>query len=341
MAPELLARFFRNECSPDEQRKVLAWYLSGEADAELSEKIEAYWKEEKSSSHDQWGKKALFSSIEKQINSNRSTTKTNTKKGEANSKNFWRSWKYAAVFALLLLTIGWWYQSVYKLAQPPQNPLVKQTVDEEAFTIKQTARGEKLTITLDDKTVIQLNAESTIQYKKSAVREVFLEGEAFFYVARDTVHPFQIHTASVTTTVLGTSFNIKAFSDEDDIAVSVVSGKVKVEKKDTAQTQTVHLIPGEQVVYTHRDTAFAKKNFEFQSVISWKDGTLFFKNASFPEVVTTLERWYGVEIDVQRKGIENGFSGSYTNRSLESVLEGMSFVLDFEYEINHKTIIIK
>lgn len=338
MDQELLKRFFKNECSAEEQRKVLAWYLSGEADQELSEQIEAYWKEKKTSLNDQWDKETLFSSIERQIATKQSDRNAPHKKGRSAPNHFW---KYAAAIALLIFAIGWWNQGLFQDTLLPSSPDTEKASLPEEFIVKKTAKGEKLTLTLDDSTVIQLNAESQLRYKKSAVREVFLEGEAFFDVARDSLHPFQIHTATITTTVLGTSFNIKAFANEDDIAVSVVSGKVKVEQKDTAQIRSLHLVPGEQALYTHQDTAFTKKKFEYQEAISWKDGRLYFKNASFAEVVTTLERWYGVEIDVQRKNIENGFSGSYTNRSLESVLEGMSFVLEFEYEINNKQITIK
>ncbi|MEK6478420.1 FecR domain-containing protein [Catalinimonas sp. 4WD22] len=339
MDQNLLEKFFNHECSAEEQRKVLAWYLSGEADQELSEKIKAYWNGEKHQINDQWSKEELFTAIEEQIDASQQKHKPTHKKRGSASGQFLKSWKYAAVITLLLISAAAWYQLKDSFLTSEQ--LTKEQSREEEYIIKQTAKGEKLTFTLKDSTVIQLNSESTLKYKPSSGREVFLEGEAFFDVARDTLRPFRIYTRSITTTVLGTSFNIKAFTNEDDIAVSVVSGKVKVEQQDTTQKKTLHLAPGEQALYTHQDTAFTKKKFEYQEVISWKDGRLYFKNARFAEVITTLERWYGVEIEVQRKGIENGFSGSYTNRSLESVLEGMSFVLEFEYEINNNQITIK
>lgn len=339
MDQELLRRFFKNECTAEEQRKVLTWYLSGEADQELSEKIEVYWNEEKNHINDQWDKEELFTAIEKQIDASQQHHKSTHKKRGSAFVKLWDGWKFAASIALLLVSAVAWYQLKDSLLTAEQ--LTESQPPEEEYIIKQTAKGEKLAFTLRDGTMIQLNAESTLKYKPSSDREVFLEGEAFFDVARDTLHPFIIYTRSITTTVLGTSFNIKAFTNEDDIAVSVVSGKVKVEQQDTTQKKTLHLTPGEQAVYNHQDTAFTKKKFEYQEAISWKDGRLYFKNARFAEVITTLERWYGVEIDVQRKNIENGFSGSYTNRSLESVLEGMSFVLEFEYDINNKQITIK
>ncbi|MEX2592912.1 MAG: DUF4974 domain-containing protein, partial [Anditalea sp.] len=144
----------------------------------------------------------------------------------------------------------------------------------------------------------------------------------------------------VTTTVLGTSFNVQALTPNEEVAISVVSGKVKVALEDTPQ-QMVYLLPGEQALYLSEGPFIAKKEFDYSEVLSWKDGTLYFKNAQFPDMVIMLERWYGVEIEVQRQGIEDGFSGAYTHKSLEKVLEGMSFVLGFDYEINDRIITIK
>ncbi len=84
-----------------------------------------------------------------------------------------------------------------------------------------------------------------------------------------------------------------------------------------------------------------KGKYDQQEVLSWKEGALYFNDASFEEITAVLERWYGVDIVVRRNHIAEGFSGVYTDHSLESVLEGMSFVLHFDYTIQDKKVIIQ
>ncbi|WPP50992.1 FecR family protein [Catalinimonas niigatensis] len=336
MDRQLLEKFFKGECSGHECNKVLSWYLSGEADQELSEKIETYWKE--TQRHEkEWGKAFLFESINQQLSTSTKKKTTSLQKKKYKPRQHWKTWSYAAVITLLLGCFAYFYFVLVKASSAPPEAKI---ADQDVLIIKNTAKGEKLTLVLADSTIVKLNAGSQLSYYKHTPREVFLEGEAFFEVIRDTLHPFQIHSGNILTTVLGTSFNIKAFAEEE-IAVSVVSGEVKVAQQDNIAVLDLHLKPGEQAVYSAQDTTFSKNRFDPEDVLSWKEGRLYFKNARFSEVVNALEHWYGVEISVERKGIENGFSGSYTNRSLESVLEGMSFVLNFDYEIHEKHIIIK
>lgn len=337
MDQKILERFFKGKCSPEEQNKVMAWYLSGQADTVLSERIDDYWKREDKPICDEWGKEAIFDAINYTMHASVNEKKIINMHGRTLSSNRWRRLFYAAAIALFIVLSSWWYFNI-------SEEHVNQPSAEISYISKRTARGEKRTITLDDGSLVKLNADSHLWYAhtfgQDSVREVYLEGEAFFNVVRDTLHPFHIHTGNLTTMVLGTSFNIQAFAPDGKIAVSVVSGEVKVEQKNASHEQMVYLLPGEQAVYVKKDTVITKNRFDYLQVLSWKDGTLYFKNAKFSDIVSALERWYGVEIEVKRQGIEDGFSGSYTHRSLESVLEGISFVLNFEYEIHGRKTII-
>ena len=339
MDHQLLDRFFRGVCSADEQHRVLSWYLSGKAEQELAEKIEAYWSAQQKLPNTEWGKESLFEQIQAEIKEGQVEQQSllPTQKRLILKKNW-----YLSAAAILLLTVAsavfYFFMTVIPGDTHPE--ISELSTKQDSLIIKRTAKGEKLTVTLADSTVIRLNSDSHLQYLSSAPRKVFLQGEAFFEVKRDTLHPFLIHTANITTTVLGTSFNIRAFNEEN-IAVSVVSGEVKVEKEQHTTEEALRLLPGDQATYHIKDTLLSKGTFQYEDVLSWRDGRLYFKNARFEDIVQQLERWYGVEIVIKRSDLENGFSGSYTNRSLESVLEGMSFVLEFEYEIQDKQVIIR
>jgi transmembrane sensor len=337
MDDHLLKKFFKGQCTEQEKQQILHWYLSGQADNVISDRIEAYWKAE-NDAKDEWGKSSVLTTLNKKIDK---TVRVPVK--VINPSHHFRKWGYAAAVIFLVISGVW---GLVKYDRTKKIDLVSAAKLEPipAIIYKQTNRGEKSTVTLDDETVVNLNAGSRIWYSqafgKNGRREVFLEGEAFFEVARDTLRPFQIHTGSIETTVLGTSFNINAYHPEEAVTVSVVTGKVEVRQAQQAMPP-VYLVADEQAEYSVNESTLRKRLFDYQKVLSWKEGTLYFKNASFEEVITTLERWYGVNIEVKRQDIKDGFSGTYTNRSLKSVLNGIGFVQHFDYEIKGNKVIIQ
>lgn len=338
MDESLLERFFKGKCSLEEQRMVIDWYLSGKADENLSKKITAYWEKEDKPIDSRWNREELFETIDQQITDSQKSRVIKFKQRRSSGKNS-PHWYYAAAAVLLLLLGGLWYFDIHG-SNPAPLPLAK-------YISEQTLKGEKRTFSLPDGTLAHLNADSRIWYSedfnRDAFREIFLEGEAFLEVSQDPNRPFQVHTANIVTTVLGTSFNVNAADPDNSIAISLVSGEVKVERHnaETSSAPPIHLLPGEQVVYSKEGSSPIKSEFDYLQVLSWKDGVLYFKNAKFSDIVNTLKNWYGIEVEVRREGIEDGFSGVYDNTPLTTVLEGMSFVLGFDYEINNKTITIK
>ena len=332
MDDRLLKRFFEGQCNEQEVEQVIHWYLSGQADKALSDRIEAFWKESYAVDKD-WAKASILKALNERLDADEETPPNVLHSGQR-----WWKWRYAAAVLLLMaLSVGWWYAQ-YQATKETENVYTTHVIH------NQTKRGEKRTLALDDGTLIKLNADSRIWYSeafgKEGRREVFLEGEAYFEVASDTLRPFQILTGGVETTVLGTTFNINAYHPEESVTVSVVTGKVKVRQRQKPMPP-VYLVPDEQAVYTVENSTLLKSSFDHQQTLAWKEGTLYFKNASFDEIVETLERWYGVDIEVRRQDIEDGFSGSYTKRSLKSVLNGIGFVLHFDYEIQGNKVTIK
>ena len=178
------------------------------------------------------------------------------------------------------------------------------------------------------------------------VREVYLEGEAFFDVAPNPDRPFIVRTGNISTKVLGTSFNIRTYPEEEAVKVAVVTGKVmvesKTEAKDQQANQPILLKPSEMVTYDKKKLTAEVAPIDIENIIAWNNDILIFNNARFSEVVDQLERWYGVEFKIQRgEPIKKGFSGVFENQSLEYVLEGISYTSDFQYELHGNTVIIK
>ncbi len=217
-----------------------------------------------------------------------------------------------------------------------------------AWKAKKTDNGEKLTFRLSDGTVVKLNSKSKLQFPgtfSDKKREVVLEGEAFFEVVKDSKRPFIIQTTNIFTTVLGTSFNINAYSGSNLVEVAVVTGKVKVEStlsNDKSNTpNVVYLFPNKKASYNKGENLLITSNFVNGYETGWKDGIIYFNNASEKDVIERLERWYGVDIKVENNSAAKwDLIASFNNQSLEAVLLSLSHTANFTYTITNKKVLI-
>lgn len=197
---------------------------------------------------------------------------------------------------------------------------------------KSTQKGQKLTAFLPDGSRVMLNSNSKISYIQSfhdAERVVMLEGEAFFEIEKDTLRPFKVISNGITTTALGTSFNIDCRAGEK-VEVSLVSGKVAVRNENE---KYVILNPGEMAIAMKSGKLEIDK-FEYLETIAWKDGILVFCNSTFTDIVEKLELWYGVNIYVHGSIEEDfHFKATYDGHTLNEVLQGIAYVQYFEHSI--------
>jgi transmembrane sensor len=256
---------------------------------------------------------------------------------------FRRSFKIAAT-VIVILGIG---LALYLI----QDQVIKSNSVAPPITewdLKNTDSGEKLTFRLPDGTVVKLNSSSKLNFPtkfREDKREVELEGEAFFDVAKDSQRPFVIRTNSITTSVLGTSFNINAYPESNLIAIAVVTGKVKVEKsvnKENNQAgNVIYLYPSRKATYVKGENQLIESDFISEQEIGWKQGIIYFKNASESDVMERLERWYGVDIQINNDSLrEWDLTASFDNQMLDAVLLSLSHTANFNYSINNKKIII-
>ena len=248
--------------------------------------------------------------------------------------------KYAAV---LLTIISFSALMVYLNIE---NPIVDTNQAAEIIE-KQNPNGQKSTFKLEDGTIIRLNAGSKLSYQKefaSYERRVTLEGEAFFDVIRDETRPFIVETKNLTTTVLGTSFNIKAYQQERKCSVSVASGKVKVTMRDDSSisgSQYILLNKNQMATYNLSDNSITTKEAISNAVFSWKENIIQFDHADFNDIIGTLKRWYGVEFIIDSNNSFAGrFNAKYNNETLDLVLEGLKGEYNFEYKIEGEKVYI-
>ena len=254
---------------------------------------------------------------------------------ESNSNGrYWSTIGVAASIVLAVL-IGFIYYQ-------PTETVTEVVIPTEV--VKQTAFGQKQIIRLPDGSTVHLNAGSKLTYMEpfqENKRKVTLTGEAFFEVARDELRPFVIHSGVVSTKVLGTSFNVRAYPDEQQIVVSVETGKVGVNLSE--KDQNIEINPTEQATYLDGQASFSVSTFDRQEVIGWKEGVIQFKDMPLNKVITKLERVYGVEFHINNPDLklEEKYSGVYKNAPLDRILKGVSFAVGFDYELDDKIVTIK
>jgi len=158
-----------------------------------------------------------------------------------------------------------------------------------------TPRSGQYRLTLPDGSRVWLNNVSSLRYPtsfKGKERTVELTGEAYFEIARDAARPFHVKVRDQVVNVLGTSFNIMAYSEEESIQTTLLSGSVKIEVGRTA----VELRPDEQAQWKKGGKLSVVKDVPSQDIISWKEGFFYFGRASFAAVMRQLARWYDVEV---------------------------------------------
>ena len=172
-----------------------------------------------------------------------------------------------------------------------------------AFRKVITPRGKTFEVTLSDGTQVTLNADSKFTYPANFLgkpeRIVQLEGEAFFKVAKDAKHPFIVVTPSITTTVLGTEFVVKAYAEENP-QVTLLSGSVKVNKTGAPSAKSVILTPKQQLQLSSETHTMDVLNVGDQAFLSlkWKDDIFSFNHTPLMEAIQEMGRWYNVGVEI-------------------------------------------
>jgi len=210
------------------------------------------------------------------------------------------------------------------------------------YITESTRRGQKADIVLSDGTRVRLNTESSVTYPEEFSgkdRTISLSGEAFFSVTRDESRPFKVVSGDLITMVLGTSFNINAFPDED-ITVTVASGKVNIWSPSSADS-VYTLSPNQQCVLDISAGHIERLSVNIDHFLAWKEDVIVLNEISLKEAATILERWYDVSIIFESKNTEGCLiSGKYRSDEITNILESMKFLKGIEYRFVDKNNLI-
>ena len=316
----LLKRFVDGLYTRKDADDLLKHFHAGKYNAEISEAMDNVWEEMEedevsSLQHQQYREEArlLLSRIRK----------------PEKRFSFIPYLRYVAIVAVIL-SIGW---GGLRLIRSNQEKVL-------TYTEVHVKNGEHKRIILPDGTSVTLNAGSYLRYPRefiTDVRRIEMNGEAFFEVTRDEEKPFLIHTKDADVKVLGTSFNVKAFDMDEQLTVSVQTGKVQVDLPEAM----MRLLPDEQFVMDKTKGEFQKRNEDARLSTVWIKGGLYLNRTPLRTVVNELVRMYNRTIEFAPGAeYDDYIYGEHDNKSLEAVLKSIQYSTDIKYRIENDKIVL-
>jgi transmembrane sensor len=275
------------------------------------------------------------------------------------NRGFKKLWRNAAAIAGLISLSGIGYYYFNRQQMPLENKIARSN---EVIS----KAGAKTKLVLPDGTQVWLNSGSKLNYSNDfnkQFREVELEGEAFFDVAKDTKHPFIVHASSINIKVTGTAFDVKSYPQDETIETTLLRGIIEVSRNDNPNSPKVILKPDEKLVFdkhlsvTNSFSLLPKTNIVQHvpdiSVLSiskkipdsnkvetsWMYNKLVFDGDNFKQLSEKMERWYNVRIIFLNNELyQYRFKGIFSNESIEEALKELQMTAKFNYKINDNEI---
>ncbi len=215
-----------------------------------------------------------------------------------------------------------------------------------SFNELRTPRGGGYNLQLADGTKVWLNAGSSLRYPVAFhenTRQVFLEGEAYFEVVHDRT-PFMVTSGAMNTIVLGTSFNISAYSDDSEFKTTLVEGKVGVDFTafEGAKSAITILTPDEQATFSRSHSEISVAEVNTSGYTSWMNGKLEFHNETLDIVMKRLARWYDFDFEFENvEAKEFHFSARLDKgESISTILEMLEMTTNVKFEFRENSIVV-
>jgi len=208
------------------------------------------------------------------------------------------------------------------------------------FNTITTPNGGQYQIVLPDGSKVWLNAASSLKFPTvfaGVERKVELKGEAYFEVTKNKNMPFTVDANGTKVLVLGTHFNVMAYEDEKDVKTTLLEGSVKL----THSNAVAFLKPGQQGSINKNEGEYKVIEADMASVMAWKNGYFLFDNASLPQLMRQISRWYDVDVIYTSKIKEHEFVGEVSrNYSLMKILRILE-LSEFTFKLEGRTLIVK
>ena len=329
---QLIAKYFAEDISSEEMSQLRGWLDASAENKMLFDDLKQ-----------EWDNLELFSSSKDKtrvLNNVKERIRTEDKKsGKTVRKLFYGNWYKLAASVALTLSLGSlaWYQI--------SEPFSK--LNTIGYEVKECKAGEQSDYLLADGSQIVMNGDSRVKYKANlpgTERNIYLEGEAFFDVARNEQKPFVINMDGANVKVLGTSFNVKAYPEDETMETSVLTGKVAftptkgILKKEK---ESILLIPGKKGVINQKKNRIDKLDVENQLDIDWMKKKLNFSNTALADLTKSLYRMYGMKFKFTDNSLRDlKITASFENEKLEEIMKILELTSEFSYLVKEDMIVI-
>lgn len=321
-------KYIKGKCTPEELEDAMILFSNPYHNLELRPSLFEYWMNEEKVDTKEIPPEELSNILHKVHH--RINLECNQKPKSGLMKLIYNVSKIAAILFIGLL-LGVSLQYLKK--------------EEPVYITSIAPKGSVSQMVLPDNSIVYLNAGSNLKYSVKGVkgkREVFLEGEAWFDIAKNKKIPFVVHTPFYDVNVTGTQFNVKAYKNDDEITTTLEEGSVLITSSEKLKlAETAVLKPGEQLVYNSLKKTIEVKNVETRIFTAWKDNKLIFINMNLKDLFVVLERKYGVDIEVKNEIIlDYHYDGTIKDETILEVLDLLKETLPVKYKIEGQTIVI-
>ena len=301
---ELLPRYIDGQLSPDEYQKVKEWISESNEHSLLIKQMNMITLA------------TDYNRILPQIDTHKAlkTIKRKSKKSYGYYLKYWAV-RAAAILFIPLLSLLWIQHNHHNKATVAQLIEIK------------TNPGMITSFMLPDSTIVYLNSESSLRYPSNfdgGTRTVELKGEAYFKVAHNSQKKFIVKTLNQTSIeVYGTQFNVEAYSSDENIATTLVKGKVSFSYPTSrSQMKSISMKPGQRAEFNIRSRQTSLYETSCKSETSWINDEIVLDNTNLKDVLRILEKRYNVEFIIKNISVDDyAFTGTFTNQRLERILE--------------------
>lgn len=247
----------------------------------------------------------------------------------------WNKWIKLAAAVVVLATLPLLY--FYNQSKKPAVEVVYNEI--------YNPKGQKRLVTMPDGSNVYLNGDTKIRYAQNfntGKRIVYLEGEAFFDVQHKEKQPFIVNTGKVSTTVLGTSFNVNAYKASKNITVTVQTGKVGVViKNETKEKQVYFLLPNQQLSISADGKTCTKQTVNALEFNSWREYKMIFYDKTLEEIAQTIGREYDLDILIKSERLKDiKLTAKFDKCSIQQIMEMVAKLSGAKYTIYENEIII-
>jgi len=313
---KLLKKFLNGTCTPEEFDVLVQYFRDNNKDEVFSLQFCKIW-QDAMNNEDTRHNEELIEKVHLKITE---------EKSELYRKKYLviRRLLRVASIVILILLVSFFFH--YKNTWQASQLSIYETIS--------TPHGAKTSIKLPDGTLVFINSGSNLSYNRNfgKSREVQLSGQAYFNVSAK-VSPFVVKTPYAKIEAKGTSFDVKAFLD-DEFETTLVEGSVEI---NSYSNEKILLEPGQQAILDTTNK-FVVKNVNTDLYTSWKDGKLIFINEPFLKVAKQLERWYNVKIEITGESLKNlGYTGKIEMETFSEVLELINITTPIQYKFDKDT----